>query len=175
MAKTSIDHLLCIERPATCFVQGHDCLQLCGQATLPFTLHIPLTTIPKCPSNTLIEVQIFTPPRIFQSLVAMYSPIYYAFSMNYKICYVKRSTSFSLYQWKSDKPIRRYLMTCRSDLCCTRVLFNRGHRGTAKFAIFREKSRNLPFPRKIAILTFYRDKSRFLPFNYNEISYSHVV
>ena len=66
-----------------------------------------------------------------------------------------------------------------------RVLFNRGHRGTAKFAIYREKSRNLPFtaknreicllPRKIAILTYYRDKSRFLPFNYNKILYPHVV
>ena len=30
--------------------------------------------------------------------------------------------------------------------CAARVLFNRGHRGTAKYAIYREISRNLPFP-----------------------------
>ena len=62
-------------------------------------------------------------------------------------------------------------------LTSSRVLFNRG---TAKFAIYREISRNMhfptknreicPFPRKIAILTSYRDFS-FLPFNNNGILY----
>ena len=49
IGKSSSDRLLRVVRPAPCFARAHDCLQRYGQATLPFTPHIPLTTIPNNP------------------------------------------------------------------------------------------------------------------------------
>ena len=60
LAKSSSDQLLRVVRPTPCFTQGHDCLQLCGQATLPLTPHnhpqIPLIRHPNCTPHSLVAM-----------------------------------------------------------------------------------------------------------------------
>ena len=78
LAKSFSDRLLCVLRPVPCFTQAHDCLQLCGQATLglPFTPHILLTTIPKYSSNTPHRCPNFDPPQLF-SKFGSYDPTHH--------------------------------------------------------------------------------------------------
>ena len=72
MAESSSDRLFPVVRPTLCFARGHDSLQICSQVTLPFTAHIPLTTIPKYPSNAPhIRPNFLSFKSFFQSLVAM--------------------------------------------------------------------------------------------------------
>ena len=69
LAKSSSDRFLRVVRPAPCLARHHDCLQLCDQATLPYTPHIPLTTIPKYSSNTPHRRPNFYPSQLFSKFV----------------------------------------------------------------------------------------------------------